>query len=58
MFEKLNTIQTCLFSRILRARTFLGQPASQRGEESASVAAINGLVLLIITDTSVFFSIL
>ena len=55
MFEKLNTIQTCLFTRILRAKTFLRQPGSQRGEESASVAAITGLVLLIILVVMAIF---
>ena len=48
MFHKVKTIQSRFFIRLLQFRAFLQDPTSEHGEESASVAAITGLVLLII----------
>jgi hypothetical protein len=41
-------IHKLIFSKVLHIQAFLQNPVSERGEESASVAAITGLVLLII----------
>ncbi len=48
MFPNIKSIQSCLFIKALQVQTFLQDRTSERGEESASVAAITGLVLLII----------
>ncbi len=48
MFPNIKSIQSRLFIKALQVQTFLQDRTSERGEESASVAAITGLVLLII----------
>jgi hypothetical protein len=48
MNAKIQSIQSFLGRKILQLHQFLTDPKKQRGEESASVAALTGLVLLII----------
>jgi hypothetical protein len=48
MIIKLHSIYQDISDKVVKLQLFLADPLSQRGEESASVAAITGLVLLII----------
>jgi len=48
MIIKLRSIYQDLSDKVVKLQLFFADPLSQRGEESASVAAITGLVLLII----------
>jgi hypothetical protein len=41
--------------QVIKVQAFLADPYSERGEESASVAAITGLVLLIILVVMAIF---
>ncbi len=48
MIINLRSIDHDLSVKVVKLQLFFTNPLSQRGEESASVAAITGLVLLII----------
>ncbi len=48
MKKKLSTLSTFAKTRYVKARAFLASPESERGEETVSMAAITGLVLVII----------
>jgi hypothetical protein len=48
MTIKLRSIYQVISDKVVKLQLFFADPHSQRGEESASVAAITGLVLLII----------
>jgi len=48
MFTKFISIYKYLSVKAVESQAFLASPLSERGEESASTAAITGLVLLII----------
>ena len=55
MFEKIKSVYSFLSAKPRQAHSFLNSPQGQRGEETASFAAITGLVLLIILVVMAIF---